>query len=254
MFSAPTGGNGRSISLIVWGIWLCGCTPLTLKEQTQLDALHREIASLSEQLAGTRRELALAGGHQQSASVTLSEQLADLSQRLETLPGEIAVECPVPEPPECETPPPVEAVVSANDKLVVGFLEQVYIDPPGQLTVARIDTGAESSSIHAEDIVEFERDGEDWVRFTLTLEGVTSEIERQVERYVRVYQQADPDGTRRAVVRLRVRMGNFDDSFEFTLADRSHLNNELLLGRNFLTDVALVDVGREFVQPPPAQD
>jgi len=254
MFSAPTGGNGRSISLIVGGIWLCGCAPLTLKEQTQLDALHREIASLSEQLAGTRRELALAGGHQQSASVTLSEQLADLSQRLETLPGEIAVECPVPEPPECETPPPVEAVVSANDKLVVGFLEQVYIDPPGQLTVARIDTGAESSSIHAEDIVEFERDGEDWVRFTLTLEGVTSEIERQVERYVRVYQQADPDGTRRAVVRLRVRMGNFDDSFEFTLADRSHLNNELLLGRNFLTDVALVDVGREFVQPPPAQD
>jgi len=201
MFSAATGGAGRSLSLIVGGIWLCGCAPLTLQQQTELDALHHEIATLSEQLAGTRRELALAGGQQQSASVTLSEQLADLRRRLETLPGEIAVECPMPEPLECEAPAPVEAVVSASDKLVVGFLEQVYIDPPGQLTVARIDTGAESSSVHAEDIIEFERDGEEWVRFTLTLDEVTSELERPVARYVRVYQQADPEGTRRAGVR-----------------------------------------------------
>jgi len=254
MFSALTGGAGRSTSLIVGGIWLCGCAPLTLEQQTELTDLRQDVATISEQLADARRELNLAEGHQQSASVTLSEQLAGLARELEALPDELAVTCPVPEPPECDTPPPVEAVVSANDKLVVGFLEQVYIDPPGQLTVARIDTGAESSSVHAEDIIEFERDGEDWVRFKLTLDDVTSELERQVVRYVRVVQQAEPEGTRRAVVRLRVRMGNFEDSFEFTLADRSHLNNELLLGRNFLTDVALVDVGREFVQPPPAQD
>lgn len=253
MFSAPTSGAGRSISLIVGGIWLCGCAPLTLKEQTELDALQREIATVSEQLMAARQDLAVAEGHQQNARMALNARLDALTAELEALPKALSAPCPVPQPAECEAPPPV-AVVNANDKLVVGFLEQVYIEPPGQLTVARIDTGAESSSIHAEDIVEFERDGEDWVRFTLTLEGVTSEIERQVERYVRVYQQADPDGTRRAVVRLRVRMGNFEDSFEFTLADRSHLNNDLLLGRNFLTDVALVDVGREFVQPPPAQD
>jgi hypothetical protein len=52
------------------------------------------------------------------------------------------------------------------------------------------------------------------------------------------------------VVALRIALGDVQDTFEFTLADRSHLENEILLGRNFLKDVALVDVGRQFVQPP----
>jgi hypothetical protein len=71
-----------------------------------------------------------------------------------------------------------------------------------------------------------------------------------VLRYVRVFQQADPEGSRRPVISMRLRLGDVQDTFEFTLADRSHLNYQILLGRNFLTDVALVDVGRQFVQPP----
>ncbi len=62
-------------------------------------------------------------------------------------------------------------------------------------------------------------------------------------------QQADPKGTRRPVVNMRVRMGDVEDSFDFTLADRAHLNYQIILGRNFLADVALVDVGQRFVQP-----
>ena len=49
---------------------------------------------------------------------------------------------------------------------------------------------------------------------------------------------------------MRLRIGDVHDSFEFTLADRSHLDFQLLLGRNFLTDMALVDVGKQFVQTP----
>ena len=45
-------------------------------------------------------------------------------------------------------------------------------------------------------------------------------------------------------------LGDVEDVFEFTLADRSHLDYEMLLGRNFLTDVALVDVSRKFIQEP----
>jgi hypothetical protein len=133
--------------------------------------------------------------------------------------------------------------------MVVGEQEEIWVDPPGAVTVARIDTGATSSSIHADHIVEFERDGEDWVRFEVLFDGEPVQIERKVVRYVRVVQQADSEGTRRAVVTLRVRLGNFQETIEFTLADRAHLDNEIMLGRNFLTDVALVDVGREFVQP-----
>ena len=54
-----------------------------------------------------------------------------------------------------------------------------------------------------------------------------------------------------AVVRMRLVLGNVQDSFDFTLADRSHLENVMILGRNFLTDIAVVDVGKQYVQPLP---
>ena len=80
-------------------------------------------------------------------------------------------------------------------------------------------------------------------------EEATAEFEAPIVRKVRVVQQADPDGTRRPVVAIRVRVGEIDETVEFTLADRSHLENPLILGRNFLQDLAVVDVGRQFVQP-----
>ena len=148
-------------------------------------------------------------------------------------------------------------VVSA-DKMLVGSLEYVYMDPPGVNVVARIDTGATSSSLHAENLVPFERDGEDWIRFDMMVNEKDSvSVERQIVRHVRVVQQADTSGSRRPVVTMRVRLGEIQDTFEFTLADRSHLENELILGRNFLADVTLVDVGQQFIQPrysPPEAD
>ncbi|MEE3208742.1 MAG: RimK/LysX family protein, partial [Pseudomonadota bacterium] len=36
---------------------------------------------------------------------------------------------------------------------------------------------------------------------------------------------------------------------EFTLADRSRMSYPVLLGRSFLKDVAVVDVGQEFIHP-----
>jgi hypothetical protein len=133
--------------------------------------------------------------------------------------------------------------------MVVGELERVWIEPPGVTLIARVDTGARSSSLHAENLVELERDGDDWVRFDLILDDEITTLERPVARYVRVYQQADPEGTRRPVIAMRLRLGDVQDTFEFTLADRSHLDFQMLLGRNFLSDMALVDVGKQFVQP-----
>ncbi|MGK0258380.1 MAG: hypothetical protein ACI96M_001813 [Candidatus Azotimanducaceae bacterium] len=146
-----------------------------------------------------------------------------------------------------------QTVVMNDDRMVVGEMEKVLVEPPGFVTSARIDTGAQSSSLHAENVTEFERDGDDWVKFDVVNEDSTVTIERPVEKYVRVFQQSDKDGTRRAVVKMRILIGNVRDTFDFTLADRSHLAHNMILGRNFLTDIAVVDVGRQFVQPLPKQ-
>ena len=72
-----------------------------------------------------------------------------------------------------------------------------------------------------------------------------------MRRHVRVFQQSDKAGTRRPVVDMRILIGNISDTFEFTLADRSHLEHNMILGRNFLTDLAVVDVGQKYVQRLP---
>jgi hypothetical protein len=234
------------------------CETLTREEvearEAAIDGLRTEVASLQTSLAQTELQVLEMRVEQQelvTAVDTQSEAVTSLSGEVASLPGAVRGMCtqPAPEPSTCGG---VQRVIMAGDKMVLGELEQVWIDPPGFSLHARVDTGATSNSLSAENLVEFERDGEDWVRFVVNANQVNEPItmERRVVRRVRVFQQADPEGTRRPVVNLRLVLGDVQDTFEFTLADRSHLNYQILLGRNFLTDVALVDVGKQFVQPP----
>ena len=114
---------------------------------------------------------------------------------------------------------------------------------------ARIDTGATTSSISAVDIVDFERDGKDWVKFKIEHDGITTkEISLPVERWVKIKQSSAEGAQRRAVVVASIQIGDLKDKTEFTLADRTHLSFPILLGRSFFRDVAVVDVSQKYVQ------
>ncbi len=224
--------------------------------RTTLESVSAQLEALSGELKDSQAALEELKSRDDSNLALLEARLADLDGQIESLPDTLELSCPEPtEAAQCEE---IARVVVSADKMLVGSLEYVFIDPPGLNVVARIDTGATSSSLHAENLVPFERDGEDWVRFDMMVsESDSVSVERQIVRHVRVVQQADPSGSRRPVVAMRVRLGEIQDTFEFTLANRSHLENELILGRNFLADVTLVDVGQQFIQPrysPPEAD
>lgn len=240
----------RAIILLAGIVLLTGCQQAELDTtQASLVAMEAQLIELTDQLDRSEQALNAQNASDRAHTAQLAVQMAGLNAQLDALPDSLELVCPpqIQSEPECEE---VARVVISNDKMLVGELEYVFIDPPGVNAVARIDTGATSSSLHAENLVPFERDGEDWVRFDMMIsetESVT--VERKIVRHVRVVQQADPEGSRRPVVAMRVRLGDIQDTFEFTLADRSHLENELILGRNFLADVTLVDVGQQFIQP-----
>ncbi len=217
----------------------------------RIEALNQRIAELQTEMAQTRQHVQAVDITQRTTRNDLSRRMAEVNTAIERLPGRIADtnQC-VPQTTitqECDNTP--QRIEVSGEKAMLGELESVWLAPPGVHLIARIDTGATSSSLHAENIVEFERDGEDWVRFDVPGEKQATKFEAEVVRSVRVVQQADPEGTRRPVVALRVRLAQIDETVEFTLADRSHLDNALILGRNFLQDIAVVDVGRRFVQP-----
>ncbi|SJN56904.1 ATP-dependent zinc protease [Vibrio ruber] len=155
------------------------------------------------------------------------------------------------------------------NKVILGQVERVSIEPIKQKFDARVDTGATTSSLDATDIEEFERNGKDWVRFHLSgrseqdadkssdkkktddkasKEDKDNWIEAPVLRYVKIRQASTSETERRAVVELWISVGSIRERTEFTLADRSHMSHPILLGREFLRDIALVDVSKKYIQ------
>jgi hypothetical protein len=110
----------------------------------------------------------------------------------------------------------------------LGWLEWSWLEPGAVRIKTKLDTGAKTSSIHAVNIIPFERDGAQWVRFNIPLANRSKEIgdveylsvERVVERETRIKDHYD--------------------------ADRGRFNYPLLLGRLALRGRILVDAERIF--------
>lgn len=153
-----------------------------------------------------------------------------------------------------ETPAPAcePQIAELPSKLLVGRREQVWIEPLQMTLPARIDTGAETASLDARNIEEFERNGKPWVRFDIVHpdNGEAVAMEHEVSRYVRILQSSSDTPERRAVIELGIVMGSIRQSAEFTLSNRSHLDFQVLVGRNVLRDLMIVDVGQSNIAPP----
>lgn len=141
-----------------------------------------------------------------------------------------------------------------NGKLIVGELEKFFLVGPNFVYDARIDSGATTSSIDARNIKRFERNGENWVRFDVPIPGDEENfktLERQIVRNVRIIQANEEDYDRRPVVELQFAMGDHQQKAEFTLTERAHMTHPILIGRNILRDVMLIDVGKEYATELP---
>lgn len=143
---------------------------------------------------------------------------------------------------EGREPPPAR---NGIDKTVLGRNEWVWVDLLNQVLKARIDTGVLISSISAQNIQPFERNGEKWISFSLAGDESGTTYESPLTRYAKVKTSSEKQD-RLAVVSLRVHLGDLIEETEFTLSDRENAVYPVLLGRAFLRDIAVVDVSRQF--------
>ena len=137
------------------------------------------------------------------------------------------------------------------DKVVIGQLEQVWLQNLQLALPARIDTGAETASLDARNIELFERDGRRWVRFEILhpQSGEPLPVERKLKRMVVILQSNTAESERRPVIKMGITLGHISQTAEFTLSNRSHLDYQVLVGRNILKDFMVVDVSRENIAP-----
>ena len=129
-----------------------------------------------------------------------------------------------------------------NPKLIViGEIEPIYFLPMKSPFPARIDTGAETSSIDVSNIKHFERDGEKWVSFYLTnaQSGEKHFFEKKIEKKGAIKRMGVSE--KRTFVEMDIKFGNETFSARFSLADRSKFEYQALIGRNILTGRAIID-------------
>lgn len=137
-----------------------------------------------------------------------------------------------------------------KERVVMGWLESIFVKPWNRRLTAKLDTGAKTSSLHADKIEHFSKNGEPWVRFTLEdIEGRHQEpikVEKPLLRtaYIKSHQR---QSSKRDVVMMDICKNGRDYQAEFNLVDRSNFNYPVLLGRAFLKDVALVDANATFL-------
>lgn len=226
---------------------LSGCaTKQWQATQSELQALRDQQQQTSQQQSQQQSEIMTSLGQ-------LQQQLAEQQKALEAKPQVIekpvtrivcaaAVAPPAPKLPPAETP--------VMDKLVVGLREQVLLLGLDMLVAARINTSVANSVLDARNIQMFERNGEEWVRFTVYNPDTKEPhvLERKRLRFQNVTTTVSPND-KRPVVEMRFTIGKMTQKGEFILSDRSDSEYPMLIGRNILRDVMLVDVSGKNLAP-----
>lgn len=134
-----------------------------------------------------------------------------------------------------------------GDHQVLGYLEPAAILSGKYQGTAKLDTGADNSSLSALNITAFERDGKDFVRFTLDPRLTNNKevtIERPILRKTSIKRHGS-DPQERYVVMIDLKIGTTDQEVPFSLTDRSEYSVTILVGRNYMNGFILVDPSRE---------
>ena len=119
---------------------------------------------------------------------------------------------------------------------------------------AKIDTGARTAALHAEDVEPFTRDGADWVRFKIARgeEGAPWLACEAPVADIREIKNTSGVPERRYIINTSLRLGTRRWSIEMSLANRAQMGFELILGRTSIRRRKLVvNPGRSFLAGEP---
>lgn len=139
---------------------------------------------------------------------------------------------------------------------LLGWREWVALPDLGLPAIkAKVDTGAKTSALHAFDINKFQRDGKDWVGFSMHPLQKNNDLVVQCESLLIDEREVTDSGghkENRLVIQTTLLFNNDEWPIEMTLTNRDNMLFRMLLGRRALTDTRhskslLVDPSKSYL-------
>jgi len=132
---------------------------------------------------------------------------------------------------------------------VIGWVEPVQVGE--KVTVnAKIDTGADSPSLDAQDMKITRRGRKEWVSFwTKGPGGQRVDFDREIYRYVDI-ERAGGQNEKRPAVLLDLCLDDVKREVVVNLVDRSKLEFPMIIGRSFLQNKFIVDPTHTYTTVP----
>ena len=139
-----------------------------------------------------------------------------------------------------------------SPKAIVGWRELVALPELGLRHLpAKIDSGARTSSLHAEVLEQFERDGEKFVRFAVDFpQQKVRQVCEAVHVDIRGITSSNGETQKRFVIKTPLTIGSETYRVEISLANRADMKFPMLVGRSSLRRRFLVDSGHSWLQTP----
>ena len=151
----------------------------------------------------------------------------------------------------------VNAVEICNDKQVLGVIEKVQLAEQHVVLDAKLDTGADMSSLSATDVSMFTHDNKTFVHFTVYIPAIQQKIilNAPLIDYARIRVRHEANTTQeyvdRPVISLPVCINKQRVTLPMNLTDRTNLEYPMLIGKDVLERLhILVDVSQKYSVTP----
>jgi hypothetical protein len=132
--------------------------------------------------------------------------------------------------------------------VVVGWREWVGLPDLGIARVmAKMDTGARTSALHANSIEVFQVDGASWLRFDVTGEAETVPWHEAPLADRRLVRSSNGETELRYVIRTGLCLAGRNWPIEISLTNRERMELPMLIGRGALAGRLLVDAERSWL-------
>ncbi|BCD96447.1 ATP-dependent zinc protease [Marinagarivorans cellulosilyticus] len=138
-----------------------------------------------------------------------------------------------------------------SQKPIIGSLETCNLPDLGISNLQiRVDTGAQTSSLHVDNIKGLKKNGKPWVQFDIhpDIYDVNSIVTCCTPICdIRRIKSSNGEAQERYVIKTPIELGDMSWPIEITLTDRSDMSYLMLFGREGMGDRILVDPSQTFL-------